>query len=441
MNNAVLFPVLSGFFSDALLLLLSALCTYAVWKIPPYRKKRNFLYIGAGLLATNLLAVYLDTLSGGVALSVLSYLLTVLPHYLLITLLYRKINLKCYAVTLACRVVSLGFSYLTVLLKYPGVFDLGNIGMYSDSLRIDILCRAVLCVPAAFWCIRSLRRSTVDWASFITTPVFLLCSGLFLSYFVLVWLLLAPQALRVDMRLTASLIVLFTVIFFTAIPYVLHHLIRSRYFGSFVKAQLDTQVAFYEEMQKRNRDMHAFRHDYMNYMQCIRDLLQDGKTADAIAFMDAVNADLSATRQEFYSGNFLLDAILSDKQAKAAAFNTAIHWDGAFPRDGIENVDLCAMLSNALDNAIEACKKIDGDCIVTVHAKQEEDRVYLRIQNPIPHEVHIRDGVIETTKPDKISHGFGLLNIKKAAEKYDGSMNPSISDDGLFTLDIELRYR
>lgn len=440
MEDSLLLRAIFGFFNDALLLLLCALCIYAVWKIPPYRKKRNFLFIGCGVWAVNCIALYVDTLGDSFTVSVLSYLLTVLPHYLFITLLYRKIDLKCYAVTLACRIVSSGLSYLAVLLKYPVDFDLADIEMYAASLRIDILFRAVLCVLAALWCVRTAKHAVGNWAAFITTPVFLLCSGLFLSYFVLIWLLFAPPALRVDVRLTATLLILFTVIFFTAIPYVLHHLIRSRYFGNFVKNQLDAQVRFYEEMQKRNRDMHAFRHDCLNYMQCIRDLVQDGKTAEALEFMQSLDGDLSATRQEFYSGNFLLDAILSDKQSKASASGITIQWDGAFPQHGIENVDLCAIVSNALDNAIEACKKIGG-CTITVASKQEENRVYLRICNPVCQSVHIHDGAIETTKADKISHGFGLLNIKKAAEKYDGSMHPSISDEGLFTLDIELRYR
>ena len=93
--------------------------------------------------------------------------------------------------------------------------------------------------------------------------------------------------------------------------------------------------------------------------------------------------------------------------------------------------DVCVIFGNALDNAIEACGKVKtADKHIDVVMIQQEDEVFCKITNTTVAPIQ---STLKTTKADKENHGFGLLNIKRALEKYDSE--PIIeTTDHQFTL-------
>ena len=113
---------------------------------------------------------------------------------------------------------------------------------------------------------------------------------------------------------------------------------------------------------------------------------------------------------------------------------------GAFPPEGIEADDLYTIFPNALDNAIEACRKVEGERKITLRSKIIGDTVYVSIENPVAGKVTIRRGIPQTDKADKTKHGFGFRSMKKAAAKYgDDNLTVSVKD-GVFTLQMALRF-
>lgn len=90
-------------------------------------------------------------------------------------------------------------------------------------------------------------------------------------------------------------------------------------------------------------------------------------------------------------------------------------------------------MSNAVDNAVEACCLYDGDRIINVHSGFKHGYFVLKIKNPTVNIALSNKAV--TTKPDKINHGFGLDNIKRAVKKYDGYVSMTC-EDNIFTLNI-----
>jgi len=101
----------------------------------------------------------------------------------------------------------------------------------------------------------------------------------------------------------------------------------------------------------------------------------------------------------------------------------------------INNTDLCIILSNALDNAIEACRAYKGDRKITVFGGYRHGYFILTVKNPTVNRIADDSALPATTKADKLQHGFGLVNINAVVEKYDGAMRTECKD-GQFVLSL-----
>ena len=90
-----------------------------------------------------------------------------------------------------------------------------------------------------------------------------------------------------------------------------------------------------------------------------------------------------------------------------------------------------------MDNAIEACKKVDAERYISMSILQRANMVNILVVNPFVGEINNKDGVYSTSKEDKYAHGFGLNSVKSIVNKYDGDIKILI-DNNLFTVSILL---
>lgn len=137
-----------------------------------------------------------------------------------------------------------------------------------------------------------------------------------------------------------------------------------------------------------------------------------------------------------HTGNDFLDIIIRDKAEKAREkhidFSAFIDFGGI---DFIEPLDISTLFGNGIDNAIEACEKLpDEQRVILVKAGQVQNFVSILIENNCSDKVHTNG---HTTKTDKFLHGFGISNMKKAAEKYGGTCTTTQAN-GKFALKILL---
>ena len=127
-----------------------------------------------------------------------------------------------------------------------------------------------------------------------------------------------------------------------------------------------------------------------------------------------------------------LDRKAEKAREKEIDFSAFIDFEGI---DFIEPLDISTIFGNGIDNAMEACEKLPREeRVITVKAGKVRDFVSILIENNCSDEVHT-DG--NTTKSDKFLHGFGISNMKKAAEKYGGTCTTT-QEDGKFILKILL---
>jgi len=107
----------------------------------------------------------------------------------------------------------------------------------------------------------------------------------------------------------------------------------------------------------------------------------------------------------------------------------------------IEPVDLCIILGNALDNAIEECQRIEDDSVkkeIVLKMICKNDQLFISVANPMSGKAIIRDGRFVTIKPDARNHGFGLKNIESVVQKYDGILD-ILTENNIFKLNIALK--
>ena len=229
-------------------------------------------------------------------------------------------------------------------------------------------------------------------------------------------------------------------IFLVVIIWFVFSNISKQYYESISKVmekQVNEQVCYYQKINKLSEDIREFRHDYKNHMICLQALLEGREYDDALEYVKGITRQDIIESNKFFSGNQIADAILSDKAELAKQSCCKIEFDG-FISDGISASDLCIILSNALDNAIEACARLpsNGDKIITVKCDILQNVQLMRITNPND----INNSTTETSKEDKENHGFGLYNIRRTVEKHNGQMSIP-SQTPLFILDLEFQVK
>jgi len=202
--------------------------------------------------------------------------------------------------------------------------------------------------------------------------------------------------------------------------------------------QVETQIDHYKELSSFDNELRSFRHDYKNMLLCLRILIEANETEQALEYIENVHAMAPEREQAFDSGNYIADALLNAKNKDAAKHNARITFDGFIPTMNINTVDLCVILSNALDNAIEACSKIGGEKSISIESKIENRFWFINIQNPSPSQVLVIGNSIKTSKDDKELHGYGLNNIERVIQRCGGKLNLSCAN-GVFVFDAALK--
>lgn len=147
--------------------------------------------------------------------------------------------------------------------------------------------------------------------------------------------------------------------------FVLEYTLR-RYQSGYERNTRDFQTSVlahqYEEIKTIYLNMRGWRHDYHNHIQVMKAHMALGQMEALSGYLDALEQELSRVDAYVKSGNLMIDAILNSKLSLARQQEIALHCTATLPeRLSISDVDLCVILGNLLDNAIEACEKIAAE--------------------------------------------------------------------------------
>ena len=201
--------------------------------------------------------------------------------------------------------------------------------------------------------------------------------------------------------------------------------------------QNDLVAKHYNEVRHIYDQMRGWRHDYHNHIQTMKAFLALGQESEHNQYLNKLDADLTDIDNLFKTGNVMVDAILNSKISIAKDIN--INAKATVPGElAISEIDLCIIIGNLLDNAIEACLKIPESeaRFIRIYIGKHKSMLYISIANSIGERPLKRGlGYISTKKSP--SHGFGLVRIDRIAAKYGGFVNRQ-SEEGAFATEITL---
>lgn len=192
-----------------------------------------------------------------------------------------------------------------------------------------------------------------------------------------------------------------------------------------------------DEVQNIYRTMRGWRHDYHNHIQALLALSSDeGKTR---SYLLKLNDDLTSIDTVIKTGNVMIDAILNSKLSLIKSKKIDINAKAAVPpRLHISEIDLCVIIGNLLDNAMEACLR-QGEAenrFIRVFIGVLKDQLYVSVTNSVGGEIR-KSGKNYLSVKKNPNHGFGLMRVDKIVEKYEGFVNRQ-NEEGVFATEIML---
>jgi len=182
----------------------------------------------------------------------------------------------------------------------------------------------------------------------------------------------------------------------------------------------------------------SIRHDLKNHLISIRTLIENGDTKECLGYISDILQDIGTRRDYSDSGNTVIDSIINFKFQEAEQRKIKAELDLKIPdKLEIPSLDITVILGNLLDNAIKAASKVEEGAFISLKMRFDKGRLMIQSVNPYIGEIVEQKGNLITTEKDKENHGYGLQNIKKVIQKYDGTMDIDYSNN-LFSITLLL---
>lgn len=205
-----------------------------------------------------------------------------------------------------------------------------------------------------------------------------------------------------------------------------------------LEEQLEMSGIHYAGLRSKMEEARKMRHDLKHLVASVRYYID---TDDKTALNDFCN-EIETHPVLFinipYTGNSAVDGLLYHYIQKSQELNIHMRYTGIAKSRGIKDTDLCVLLGNALDNAIEGCLTFQGERNITVVAQTDAETLSFVVQNTFDGKVEMNGDVLLSRKRENQS-GLGIRSMRSICEKYSGTMNTKW-DEHTFTVLFVLTF-
>lgn len=195
----------------------------------------------------------------------------------------------------------------------------------------------------------------------------------------------------------------------------------------------------YEEIEKANQEQTRFLHDMKHFLRTIGELTAEHKESEVAELLLAMQDKISGSGFRRYTHNSLVNTIINEKKKEAEKRGVLceVNCEPDFSLDYVECMDLIALVSNLLDNAIEAaalCK--NGHVYVYLYTWNYQNFSVIKIVNNYQGKIKKKNGKLLTTKKEEGCHGIGMQSASEVTRKYEGRFNFQYTKDEFAVLAV-----
>ena len=201
--------------------------------------------------------------------------------------------------------------------------------------------------------------------------------------------------------------------------------------------QLETQKDHYAHLRGSVEEARRARHDLKHHFAAIQHYIDTDDKSGLQSFCDELMTRAATQSRIPYTGNPAADGVLYHYVPQALDMGIRFEHAGVLRCPRVADVDLCALLGNALENAFTACRDVPKSPFVSLKAVTQNGFLSIIIQNSYAGEILEKDSVILSQKRDYSRGGYGLPSIRDICQKNGGSFRYDY-EDGVFCMSILL---
>lgn len=296
--------------------------------------------------------------------------------------------------------------------------------VFLHAVVVEIFCR--------LRCGKSIRLSSMPKEALYMLTIIPLAS--LISCFLLIEVageLISAQMVILCMCIIFTIIVMNYILFLMIEKYTA--VAEKQHEEEMMQSEITYCNEYYQDVEQYQEQIQDIKHDMKNRLIALLDAAEQGKSGAIKEKLQEMLGDIRLAEESIYSANPVLNSILKVKSAKAKEKGIQMEISALIPQKiSIEIGDMGVLYGNLLDNAIEACCRVEQEKRnIQVETKYQEGKLLLKIVNS---KISIENPKLVTSKKDKRKHGRGIRSVRKVAEKYGGNLLLSDRGDSFETV-------
>lgn len=350
-----------------------------------------------------------------------------------LTLIFACVYLKkCYKMKVSKSILnivvydvfSLGMMSIVVSIIFPLIgrnVQLLNSDIYN--LQIQMMSASMIVFVASMFKFRDLKEFELNTNEYIIAASPMIMNLINIMF---VFIIFAQNKMLDHKKFVLFFVIymLMTVANIFLINVITNMIVKNsklKYEGLIVEEKIDSRYKYYNTLKENQEKVRKLSHDINNHIMCMESM--DGNEREK--YKKKIYEELDYNRNRINSGSMILDIILSEKYKECKKYGINFKYDIEFNvLKDMESVDTCSTFANILDNAVEACQKVEpGNRFIMIKGKIAKNYFVIKAENSKVGEIKKDEkGNLETSKEDKTRHGLGTKIVEESVEKYGGNI-------------------
>lgn len=178
-----------------------------------------------------------------------------------------------------------------------------------------------------------------------------------------------------------------------------------------------------DDVRKLYEEIRQIRHDLKNNITCTAELVKAQKYDKALEYLNQSISRINHTRQFVHTSNDIVNSIINSKFTMAESNSIQVTCSVSDTIEHMDEIDVCILLGNLLDNAIEACGHVEGEKEIDFSMGRQKGYFCILIKNTIDSSVLKKNPKLKTSKTDSKNHGIGIMSVRNIVQKYNGMID------------------